>query len=119
MDMTSIMASEDRYASPGNLAQHSRASPRMCEVLFAFARGDPVKVRALRSMSQRKVLIRERQALTWFARAKLKLTYRQIGLAINRDHSTTLHNFRRATRLRRYDKDFRAMCDSLTSNSDA
>lgn len=109
----------DRYASSENLALISRANPLMCEALFRFANGDSLKVRALRSMSQRKSLIRERQALTWYARAKLGLTYRQIGLAINRDHSTTLHNFRRATRLRRYDKDFRAMCDLLTSNPDA
>lgn len=108
----------DRYASSENLALISRASPLMCEALFRFANGDSIKVRALRSMSQRKSLIRERQALTWYARAKLGLTYRQIGLAINRDHSTTLHNFRRATRLRRYDKDFRAMCDQLLATAE-
>lgn len=103
----------DRYASAADLARASLSPVKVCDLIFLITSGDIDHIKQLRSAAHKRVLIRQRHAIAWVARRRMKCSFREIARAMNKDHSTIMHGYCVATRLRRRDKTFRNMCDRI------
>ncbi|WP_119035835.1 helix-turn-helix domain-containing protein [Hephaestia caeni] len=88
-------------------------SPRVAEIVDRV--GFEMGLRPIDIMSRRnfKALGRGRAAVSWIAREATLRSLPQIGRAMGRDHSTVIHQLRRAEALRAADPAFRRLTDRL------
>lgn len=94
----------DRDRAKHYLAHRRRKCPKIPEIAAATARKLSVRVSDLRSASRRQAVVTARAVAMYLARRLTRENFQQIGQYFGgRDHTTVIHNCRKAERLLRTD----------------
>lgn len=103
----------DRYASPEALAQVASAPLAVCQLIFFVTEGDRRHIALLREGRGDSETWRERYAIIWVARQFTHSSFPEIGRALSNDHSSVVRGYNRAKLLRRTDRAFQSLTNSL------
>lgn len=106
---------EGRYSCPAALATVSLAPEAVCDLIFRACDESPRLIRLLRTSCMSSAICDLRHAIVYVSRERLAAPFRDIGLALNRDHSTVIYNYRIASAMYKRDPSFKAMCERIAS----
>lgn len=95
---------------PRQLARDADAPLAVVRFLFAAAEDDPTLVRLIRGGALDQETVKLRRAIIWVSKLRTSASLRQIGRALNRDHSSIERSLNEAETMYVDDPSFRDLC---------
>lgn len=95
--------------------ENNHNNPLISSVVSAIVKTTGIEFSKVQSHSRRREIVDARHLFCYFARKESKMSFKEIGDIINRDHASVMHASNKVKNLMEYDKEFMQKVPEITS----